>query len=246
MADSARLAKLALQARPTGLQLSLFRLRDEERVQIESALDGDAVDSAYAAAVSYVEAVAGLDRRSIAWSVIKLYYTSFYCIRAFMLINAVIPFNGGGEYIFGLPGNTFFKGGQSSHVWNWNVFERITALRSQWVYSEDSRKAYERLRGYREDVNYRHYFTDPDFHECLNTGDERIAKRIRAYRDDASFFYTYLDDHLAIAYPTKLIFFLHQEFSNRALGFSEEQTNHLRSVWPLRDRCPLTGSALSI
>jgi hypothetical protein len=163
MADSARLAKLALEARPTEMQLSLFRLRDEERIQIGSALNGDATDSAYAAAISYVEAVAGLDRRSIAWSVIKLYYTSFYCIRAFMLINAVIPFNWGSEYILDLPGNTFFKGGRSSHVWNWNVFERITALRSQWIYSVDSRKAYETLRGYREDINYRHYFTDPVF-----------------------------------------------------------------------------------
>ena len=46
-----------------------------------------------------------------------------------------------------------------------------------------------RLSEYREDVNYRHYFTDPDYHECLNTGEERIAKRIRTYRDDTSFFY---------------------------------------------------------
>ena len=64
---------------------------------------------AYAAAIWYVEAVAGLNRRSFAWSIIKLYYASFYCIRTIVLIHAVVPFNAGSEYILDLSGNTFFQ-----------------------------------------------------------------------------------------------------------------------------------------
>src|SRR5690606_37510254 len=102
----------------------------------------------------------------------------------------------------------FLKGGTSSHHWNWISIRKVVQLSESWFASSDSQEAYERLRKHRENVNYTHAFTDPAFHRCLVSGESDLTKRFRLYRDDGTFLYTYLDDHLAIAYPTKLIFSL--------------------------------------
>jgi hypothetical protein len=88
-------------------------------------------------------------------------------------------------------------------------------------------------------MNYRLKFPDPTLHQCLIAEESDIARRIRTYRDDSSFFYTYLEDHLSLSYPTKLLYFVEREIANRGLGLAEERVRHLKSLWPMRDRCPL-------
>jgi hypothetical protein len=48
--------------------------------EISLVVDDDIVETAYSAAISYAEAVAGLRRHQVAWSIIKLYYSTFYCL----------------------------------------------------------------------------------------------------------------------------------------------------------------------
>ena len=240
MSDSSRLAKLAFSAKPTGIQLGYFHLTNAQAAQIDSALNEDIVSAAYASAISYAEAVAGLSKNQIAWSIVRLYYTAFYCLRTITFLNKVVPFNAKSEYLLDLSTNSFLLGGASSHRWNWKSFAKITALRNKWPYSIDSENAYNQLRQYREDINYRRNFPDPELHQCLVTNESDISRRIRIYRDDVAFFYTYLDSHLAVSYPTKLIYYVEQEVSNRRLELSPERAKHLKSIWPIRDRCPLT------
>lgn len=113
-------------------------------------------------------------------------------------------------------------------------------MHGSWIISQDSQDSYEKLREHRENVNYTHGFTDPYFHRCLISSEQDLAKRIRAYRDDVAFFYTYLPDHLAIAYPTKLIFNLDNAMQASSIILPDESLSHLKKIWVIKDRCPIT------
>ncbi|WP_218064313.1 hypothetical protein [Nguyenibacter vanlangensis] len=132
----------------------------------------------------------------------------------------------------------FYKGGTSSHHWNWHSV-RQTTLKHDWFTSQDSQEAYAFLREYRENVNYTHAFTDPNLHPRLVYDQLDLKQRFRVYRDDTAFIYTYLHDHLAIAYPTKLIFEVDSSISGLGYQFDSERIKHARSLWKIPDRCPI-------
>lgn len=240
MPNSSRLAKRAFSTKPRGLPLDSFQLSPSDLRDIAAPIHADALDDAYAAAVTYAEAVSALRQSLISWSVIRLYYTAFYCVRSLCFISKVVPFNNRGEFVLDAALNNFYKGGASTHKWNWNAFRRIPSLNTLWPFSTDSADAYGALRQHREDVNYRSCFPDPGLHSCLVAPETDVGRRFRSYRDDDDFFYTYLPEHLALAYPTKLLVFLDEELSKRDLTQSEERRRHLRSIWALKDRCPIT------
>ncbi|MDL2399463.1 hypothetical protein [Rhizobium mayense] len=242
MSDAARLAKMRFAGKAAGAPYPKFSLTGIHRDEIRGELANAAAESAFAAAVTYVEAMAGIKAGTIAWSVVRLYYTCYYCLKALAVRNGAVPFNSGKEeMIYNAIENAFLKGGSSSHHWNWSAMRRVPALKSLWFYSEDSENAYAELRSHREDVNYRHAFPDPEFHNCLASHTSELDKRIREYRDDAAFFYTYLADHLALAYPTKMIFHLEQEMLSSGFSLDCDKKAHLKGMWKMKDRCPFAG-----
>lgn len=239
MSNAGRLARQAYDAKPSGLERAHFQLSRSILDQITEQIEEDAADAAYAAAVSYAEALSGLNHGSTSWSMVKLYYSAFYCIRSFTLLYNIVPFHSGRDhFLLDLRDNTFLKGGPSSHHWNWNSFRRIKRL-NKWYYSEDSEETYNRLRDRREDANYKFAFLDPEFPLCISDSGLDITKRIRNYRDDASYFYTYIDSHSALSYPTSLIFNLDSDIGSRKIEFSDQRAKHIKSIWPLKDRCPV-------
>ncbi len=212
--------------------------RDEIRGELASA----AAESAFAAAATYVEAVGGIKSGTISWSIVRLYYACYYCIKTMAIRNGAVPFNSGKEeMLYNARDNTFLRGGSSSHHWNWNAMRKVPALKALWFYSEDSETAYTELRTHREDVNYKHAFPDPEFHNCLSSHTNDLDKRIREYRDDTTFFYTYLGDHLALAYPTKMVFHLEQEMTGQGATLDGDKKAHLKSIWKMKGYCPFTG-----
>lgn len=239
MSDAARLAKQAFGAKPNGASYVNFSVPPQALQSIIQTLPVAIVDSAYASLVSYAEAILGIHQGSSSWSIVRLYYSAFYSLKTMMLMHSIIPFNGGKEMLLDGSTGMFYAGGRSSHHWNWNSV-RKTALKNEWFTSQDSQDAYERLRRHRENVNYTHAFTDPDLHKCLVVGNLNLDKRLRSYRDDDIFTYTYLFDHLAIAYPTKLIFEMDLRITNLGYKLEDERLRHVRSLWRMRDRCPLT------
>lgn len=240
MSDASRLARLSFSAKPSGQPFTHFTPTASDVASIAATVNEAVSDSAYAAIISYAEALSAIQHGSISWSIIKLYYSSFYSLRALLLLNQIVPFNCGGEMLLDIRSGSFLKGGKSSHHWNWGSINRIAHLRGSWFISTDSQDTYGKLREHRENVNYTHCFTDPDFHRCLLTGEADLAKRFRTYRDDGSFLYTYLPDHLAIAYPTKLIFHLDLSLQNLSIKLADEKIAHLRKIWSIKDRCPIS------
>jgi hypothetical protein len=239
MSDAARLASLAFAGKPGGTPYGKFSISPQMAQSIGQQLPAAIMDTAYSAIISYAEAIFGINKGWSSWSVIRLYYSAFYCLKTMMLLRSVIPFNSGGEMLFDVSTGKFLKGGRSSHHWNWHSV-RQTALKHDWFTSQDSEDAYIKLRTYRENVNYTHTFTDPNLHRCLVTDELDLGRKFRVYRDDTPFVYTYLNDHLAVAYPTKLIFELDSAISGLGYQFEPERLQHLRALWNIRDRCPLT------
>lgn len=240
MSDAARLARQSFASKPDGVAYGNFSPSSGALASIAGVVGDAALESSYAAVVSYAEAITGLLHGSISWSIVRLYYSSFYCVRGLLLLKGVIPFNCGGEMLLDTHVGHYLKGGRSSHHWNWTSIEKIPQLKGNWFVSEDSQEAYKLLREYRENVNYTHYFTDPTMHECLVSEETDLMKRFRRYRDDGTFLYTYLSDHLAIAYPTKLIFQLETSLKSASLGLHRDQISHMKKIWPLKDRCPVS------
>lgn len=241
MSDASRLTRQIYLTKPSGLGYSHFTPSSGDLSAIGLVINDAVVGSAYAAALSYAEAISGLQKGAVSWSIVKLYYSCFYSLRAMLYLNRIVPFHCDSQMILDLPGAKFLKGGGSSHHWNWVSFRKISSLSSCWYISSDSQSSYEKLREYRENVNYTHEFTDPNFHGCLIAEEKDLIKRIRAYRDDGSFLYTYLADHLAVAYPTKLIFSLDAEMKNASVSLPPESTSYLNKLWVIKDRCPLTN-----
>ncbi|WP_152414105.1 hypothetical protein [Stutzerimonas degradans] len=240
MSDASRLARQCYSKKSSGVPYKHFNPTSAELNVISSAVNDAVVGSAYAAALSYAEAITGLQKGSISWSIVRLYYSCFYSLRALLFLNQIVPFNCGGEMLLDVKGARFIKGGKSSHHWDWRSIRSVAHLSGNWFMSSDSQDAYEKLREYRENVNYTHGFTDPNFHQCLISGEADLVKRFRTYRDDSGFIYTYLADHLAIAYPTKLIFSLNVAMNDSAIVLPVENIAHLKSIWGVRDRCPMS------
>lgn len=238
MSDAARLASQAFAGKPNGVPYANFSATAIELQSIAAQIPTAIVDTAYSALISYAEAIAGIQNGSSSWSIVRLYYSSYYCLKALMLSGSVIPFHAGSEMIFDVVANKFLKGGGSSHHWNWHSL-RQTSFKNGWYSSQDSQDAYGKLRSYRENVNYTHAFTDPNLHVCLVSDNSDISKKFRSYRDDDNFLYTYLIDHLSIAYPTRLIFELDAVFDNLNYRLDSERSQHVRTIWKIRDRCPL-------
>lgn len=239
MSDAARLASQVYTRKPQGMQYATFAPTTGEISAIGATLTNGVLDSAYAAVISYAEALSGIQHGSISWSIVRLYYSCFYSLRALLLLNEVVPFNCQCEMLLDIAGRQFLKGGRSSHHWNWLSLRKIARLNSEWFISSDSEETYEKLRKHRENVNYTHAFTDPAFHRCLLSAEADLTKRFRSYRDDTSFLYTYLTDHLAIAYPTKLIFALDESLGRASLSLAPENVSHARKIWSIKDRCPI-------
>ena len=240
MSDAARLARQLFSNKPTGLSYRDYTPGARSLSAISDTINDAISESAYAAVVSYAEALSSIKSGSISWSIVRLYYSCFYSIRALLLLNKVVPFNYDAEMLLDISNENFIRGGKSTHHWNWNSIRTISRLASSWFASTDSQESYEKLREHRINVNYTHAFTDPSFHLCLVSGEADLGKRFRSYRDDSAFFYTYLADHMAIAYPTKLLFGLDESMQNMSINLESDKVAHIKKIWTIKDRCPMS------
>lgn len=238
MSDAARIASQVFLQKPAGMKREHFLASPPSLAQIQSCVYSDAAESAYASVVSYAEAISGLMSGRTSWSVVKLYYSAYYSIRSLMLANFVVPFHCKEQYLLDARDNLFLKGGNSSHQWNWSSIRAVKRL-NHWYFSTDAEQAYDNLRNLRERANYNQPFIDPSFPIFIHNPTGDLAKVLRVYRDDKDLFYTFLLDHFCLAFPTRLIYLVDETMHNLGLGFDGDRSHHLKSVWSLKDRCPL-------
>lgn len=239
MPDAARLASTLMAARPKGVPYMKYALQWPPLPTIAPTIESDIGNDCYAAALSYADAINGLKIGNSSWAVIKLYYSAFYSMRAMLMMDYIIPFFYDGYYLCDARNGVVKKSGNSSHDWKWSSIREFKRL-SGWYYSEDSTIAYDNLKEHRINANYTFAFIDPNWHSCFaQAASAGIAKSFRTYRDDIDFLYTYLADHVVLAYPTKLVVTLGMRLSDMGLRINAERDRHLQKIWPFKDKTPL-------
>lgn len=228
-----------MAARPAGVPYATYPLGLLAIPGIQAAINSDAHDAVYAAALSYAEALRGLEDKRSTWAVVKLYYSTFYSFRAFLLMDQIVPFFCKEFFLCDVTNGAVKKAGKSSHIWNWNSINGYKHL-AGWYYSQESTAAYDKLRDLRDETNYKVGFADPAWRAPLTqVYAAGVQKAFRSYRDDTAFLYTYLDDHFAVAYPTKMTLEACDRYVKSGLTVTDEQAKHLQKVWPLKDKHPL-------
>jgi hypothetical protein len=240
MSRSGHIAIGLFAAKPNGVSIGHFAL-PLPSAAMASAIRADVEDELFAACLTYSDAIRSLEAGNSSWAMVKLYYSAFYSMRSRLLLDNVVNFHSGRYLICDTQNGSVMSGGTSSHNWSWNSINSIRRL-SSWIYSADSTKAYDMLRSFRELASYKGGFVDPLFPQYLyQVSTNGIAKSYRAYRDDAGYVFTFLNDHLSLAYPTRVLLSVLQDAKTAGIGFSSERADHIRRVWPLRDLAPLAA-----
>lgn len=230
---SSRFAAAILAQKPTGVLLSSYPLAGLPQPDFGQALKQDAGARLFSCLVSLGEAIKDLRTSRSSWPAVNLYYSCFYALEAQLASDQVtIFFHSHNYYVADSIVGTIKKVGTSSHSLNWNAIQSLTRL-NRWSYQDQSEDAYETMKKFREEANYQSPFQDPNSRrELKNLNISRIERAFRQYKEDNEQFYTFLADHVALAYPVKMA----QEawIATQAFGvrLSEEQYDHLRALWP--------------
>ncbi len=238
MAVSANLASALFAAKPAATPAPSYVLPLPSAAMTD-AIAVDLEDALYAATLSYVEGVRGLKSNNVSWAAVKLYYSVFYCMRTAMLLSEVINFHAKRFYLCDARNGRVSTGASSSHDWSWTAIRSFARLGGH-IFSSESEAAYKKLRHIRERSSYNEPFTDPSFPgHYARVGATGVAKAFRAYRDDSGRILTYLDDHLAFAYPTQSIFEVVGACRSGGVRISADREAQVRRTWPLDDSPPL-------
>jgi hypothetical protein len=208
-------------------------LSSAEAAVLTSALREDARDYYYSACSTLAAGVQGLNSGFYTWSTVKLYYSVFYALRAYLAINRVCIFYVGSSslWVDALPGAAPALTRENTHKSVLRVFEAKvpSTLLSQQIGSDPP---LEWLMARREQANYgTACFPDPeppDHFKLLEA--HGLRQLLSSYVADKSNAYTFDADHAMLAFPVKVIGEVRNLISSAMLFLAAEETAHLKQV----------------
>ena len=183
-----------------------------EASRVDSLLQIDASNYLYSACVSIGDALQGIERSLFTWSTVKLYYATFYLLRALLALSGRALVYDGSK-----PRTLLCKAGESpgslsgkirgTHQLVIAYFEKSfpnSPLLSQEISNE---KPLEWLINRREEANYSTgRFEEPNcpshFNSILRTG---IRKATSGYIADHTYLYAFDPDHAILAFPIEVL-----------------------------------------
>lgn len=184
-------------------------LDSAQRAIISSALISDARGLFYSAVVTVIDAINGISSGYFSWSVVKLYYASFYSARVLLAANDVAlfyPANGKPYSLLLRAGECAKKEKGVTHKVVWDVLERQLPS-SPLLGSVGLQSASRWLMGLREEANYRNpRFLEPAVPSYFAALDRiGIEDAIKVYTADTSYLYSFDPDHAALAFPLECL-----------------------------------------
>lgn len=183
-----------------------------EASRVDSLLQTDASNYLYSACVSIGDALQGLERSLFTWSTVKLYYSTFYLLRALLALSGRALVYDGSK-----PRTLHCKGGEKPTVLNGpsrgthqlviSYFEKSfpsSPLLSQDISTE---KPFTWLMHRREQANYAtSRFEDPNcpthFGSIVRVG---VRKATAGYVADSTYLYAFDPDHAMLALPIEVL-----------------------------------------
>ena len=206
---------------------------------LKSVLIDDVRDYYFKGILSLYEALVSYEERRFSWPTVKLYYSTYYFLRAEMLIRNTIlirPSNGGALYRLTLSsGNQFIKpnskANNSDHkgtIYHFEtLYKSVDPLLSNQINGVNS---YDWMIASREQVNYKErIFNEPSSPSFWN-GTNSLLKvsgsldaLLSIYINDNQYAYTFQNDHAILSIPLKRLLLTCDAFTT--YGISSLLTN---------------------
>jgi uncharacterized protein (UPF0332 family) len=191
-------------------------LNAAERRKLETLLREDAKDYYQAALVSLIDGLRSISSGFYSWSTVKLYYCTFYALRARLAVSGECIFYDQSKprYIDVSPGCLAKKLAGNTHKC---VLDRFSLSHpNDFFLSQDiaSRRPLDWLMERREEVNYKmSRFSEPGAPEHFKFAETTDVRRmLGSYQlDDV---YIFDPDHAVVAFPFRLMLDLRIRLSN--------------------------------
>ncbi|MBX3445101.1 MAG: hypothetical protein KF774_22065 [Planctomyces sp.] len=186
-----------------------LRFSSSQAGTLALALKEDSQDFFYSACMTLVDGLRGLHCGFYTWATVKLYYSVFYSLRAWLAAEGVCSF-----YLHTSPfsveaaaGAIGVAGKGTTHVHVQSLFARRNPQHRFVAQTIDQVMALDWLTQRREDSNYKTpRFSEPiaprHFNEVEKYG---IRRCVAAYLADTTDVYTFDKDHAMLALPLKVI-----------------------------------------
>ncbi|MBB5878857.1 hypothetical protein GGR74_000005 [Xanthomonas arboricola] len=217
------------------------------------ALHADSVSYIYSGAVSTGDATQSAHKSLYSWATVKLYYATFYFLRAMLALDGSAIF-----YVATTPykwraaaGSTPIKLSGNTHKAALSTFKLAFPTNAITTQDVGGKPALEWLMQRRESVNYgKPRFAEPDapahFANIANIG---VRRAISAYIEDTRQMYAFDPDHAILAMPIdafKQCLTMTKKMNIRAV--TEEDTSYLTALFsdskgPLSNVAALLRSA---
>ncbi|MFT0182920.1 hypothetical protein ACMSIO_21105 [Pseudomonas benzopyrenica] len=234
-------------------QFEQHTLTLEMRNEMNNALISDGASIFYKGAHTFADAIAAASKGYQSWAIIKLYYSSFYLLRALFAARGYGIVKCKGIYTLKseIGATPVKRDGQThkgektrgDHKTTIYIFEKEMG-NGELLLSNSiaGSSVFDWMMEAREAVNYRHAtFSEPDFDffEPSLIEENGALRWVNAYLEDQTGAYLFLEQHCCISVPLYLIKKVKSEFETRLnvnTLLSEEQCSSLIKI--------LTGTGL--
>lgn len=205
-----------------------------QEVLLRQSLANDALSYFYSSVVSYADAIRGLNENFYSWSIVKMYYSTFYALRSILAAGNCCLF-----YVGTKAFSIDVSSGKCPEVALGNthkaVFDLYTKknINSSLVTQPiDGVTPFEWLTNNRELANYRNAkFCEPNLPGIFIKCGQSIQNNITAYINDEEFIYAFDKEHAMLAYPTEVLKEARRAISNNTLIIiDDDDKNYLSSI----------------
>lgn len=192
-----------------------------QAAQLSAAQLSDAEGYAQLALVTLFEAICGVADKRYIWATTKLYYSTFYSIRARLLLRdcSVFYIGHSPHSLVAKPGQTVERLKGNSHVATFDIFRKqfqSDVLLSQPI---DAIDPFMWLQERRNTVSYTVApSTDPSASAELMKIHGKVRQHVQAYYNDRKFIYAFDKDHALVAFPIEAIKAVDAELSRKGIN----------------------------
>ncbi len=196
-------------------------ISSSEALTLELLLKEDAADYLYSATVSLGDALGGITRGLFTWATVKLYYSTFYALRARLALKGLCLFYMGNHpfSIRAQAGQIASKEKGQTHKIVLDLFRRHNLdpfLLSQQIDMDDPLQW---LMNLREEANYKvARFPEPNVpRHFVKLSQVGVRRACQSYISDNTATYIFDPDHAILAYPLSLIERSYADFHEHGL-----------------------------
>lgn len=236
------------------VQIENYTLTTDKVGLLRNESFDDACSLNYKAVVSLLEAIYGLINGHSSWAIVKLYYSTFYSLRALLFLNGFVTIKDGKGNIFILknkngskPEKATSKSIKGDHKTTIHAFKKYMSshkLNGNTI-DGDGTCVFEWLMSHRELVNYRmNSFIEPSYADDvlprLGRSCDEFDSVLSKYINNNDYAYCFLSDHSILSTPVALAFLVKNEADGLHVDLYDE--DEIKLINSIIKKCGLSRS----